>query len=61
MTITCDTYVEDVPLSQLTTAMPGHIETNASGEEIAFTRRANIVPRTPMSQSTGSGSHELRS
>jgi len=50
MTITCDTYVEDVPLSQLTTSMPGHIDTNASGEGIEFHSTREYRPSDPMSR-----------
>ena len=50
MTITCDTYVEDVPLSQLTTPMPGHIETDASGEGIEFHSTREYRPSDPMSR-----------
>ncbi len=50
MTITCDTYVENVPLSQLTTPMPGHIETDASGEGIEFHSTREYRPSDPMSR-----------
>ncbi|MGA9400507.1 DUF58 domain-containing protein [Haladaptatus sp.] len=50
MTITCDTYVEDMPLSQLTTSMPGHIETDASGEGIEFHSTREYRPADPMSR-----------
>ncbi|WP_423746260.1 DUF58 domain-containing protein (plasmid) [Haladaptatus sp. SPP-AMP-3] len=49
-TITCDTFVEDVPLSQLTTPTPGHIETDASGEGIEFHSTREYRPSDPMSR-----------
>ncbi|MFH5797224.1 DUF58 domain-containing protein [Haladaptatus sp. CMAA 1911] len=49
-TMTCDTFVEDVPLSKLTTPTPGHIETDASGEGIEFHSTREYRPSDPMSR-----------
>ncbi|WP_049972237.1 DUF58 domain-containing protein [Haladaptatus cibarius] len=49
-TITCDTFVEDVPLRAQTTASPGHITTDASGEGLEFHSTREYQPADPMSR-----------
>ncbi len=49
-TITCDTVVEDVPLASQTTASPGQITTDASGEGIEFHSTREYRPADPMSR-----------